>query len=106
MADYFFREPTDYDAHVVEKRWDQGAEGFFQTLAGYLEKLDGFTAEAAEQAYHLTATALGIDPGRYTQLFRVMVTGIGAGPALFSIVEVLGVAEVVKRLKDGVERLG
>ncbi|MBI3141492.1 MAG: glutamate--tRNA ligase [Bacteroidetes bacterium] len=106
MADYFFREPTDYDAHVVEKRWDQGAEGFFQTLAGYLEKLDGFTAEAAEQAYHLTANAMGIDPGRYTQLFRVMVTGVGAGPALFSIVEVLGAAEVVKRLKDGVERLG
>jgi len=39
------------------------------------------------------------------QLFRVLVTGLAAGPALFEAIEVLGKDEVVKRLEKALQTI-
>ena len=45
------------------------------------------------------AEQLELGPGKVMQLFRVSITGVGGGPALFEIVEMLGKEEVNTRLQ-------
>ncbi len=58
-----------------------------------------------ETLFKKTAEVNGIPSGSVMQLFRVIITGMAAGPALFETVELLGKDEVVKRINTALEKL-
>ncbi len=100
---YFFIAPTSYDADVIKKRWNEQAATFIKTLNEEFKKLNTFTAAETETIFKSTAETLGIPAGQVMQLFRVCLSGVGGGPALFEIVELLGKEEVVKRLETAIK---
>lgn len=67
--------------------------------------MNDFTAASTEAAFKATAEKLGIGAGQVMQLFRVCLSGVGGGPALFEMVELLGRDEVVKRLDAAVKNI-
>jgi glutamyl-tRNA synthetase len=104
-GNYFFNAPTNYDAEVIKKRWNEGAANFIKAVTEAYKGLSEFTAAETEATFKKTAETQGIGTGQVMQLFRVCLSGVGGGPMLFEMVELLGKDEVVKRLETAVVEL-
>ena len=102
---YFFIAPTVYDADVIKKRWNESSANFIKAVIERFKALTTFTSLDAEAAFKATAEAQGIATGQVMQLFRVCLSGVGGGPMLFEMVELLGKEEVIKRLETAVETI-
>src|SRR5258706_2777533 len=99
LGKYFFIAPDKYDTDIVRRKWNEKNAGFFSALkAKYLDQTS-FTHEMREKTFKQEATGLGIKPGEVMQLFRVIITGVAGGPALFEVVALLGKDEVMKRIE-------
>jgi len=95
---YFFTAPTSYDAEVLKKRFNEQTGNFIKEVTSAFAGLSTFTAAETESTFKATAEKLGLGAGQVMQLFRVSISGVGGGPALFEIVELLGKEEVMNRL--------
>jgi glutamyl-tRNA synthetase len=102
---YFFIAPTTYDADVIKKRWNEQSANFIKAITEAFKGLNNFSATETEAVFKATAEAHGIGAGQVMQLFRVCLSGVGGGPALFEIVELLGKEEVVKRLQSAINSI-
>lgn len=96
---FFFVAPTSYDADVIKKRWNEQSAAFIKEVTEAYKNLASFNAAETEATFKVTAEKMGIGAGQVMQLFRVCISGIGGGPMLFEMVELLGKEEVVKRLE-------
>ena len=96
---YFFIAPTTFDNEVIKKRWNEQSSAFIHALIEAYSNLSIFTAVETEKAFKETAEKMGLGAGSVMQLFRVCLSGVGGGPVLFEMVELLGKEEVDKRLK-------
>lgn len=104
-GNYFFIAPTAYDAEVIRKRWNEQSANFIKAITETFKTLNNFTAAQTEAIFKATAETQGIGSGQVMQLFRVCISGVGGGPALFEVVELLGKDEVVKRLEEAANRI-
>jgi glutamyl-tRNA synthetase len=102
---YFFIAPTTFDADVIKKRWNEQSAGFIKEVAEAFKNLTTFTAAESEATFKATAEKMGIGAGQVMQLFRVCLSGVGGGPMLFEMVELLGKDEVVKRLETALNSI-
>lgn len=104
-GEYFFHAPASYDADVIKKRWNEQSAMFIKEVAEAFKGLNTFTSAETESVFKATAEKLGMGPGQVMQLFRVCLSGVGGGPMLFEMVELLGKEEVVKRLETALEKI-
>jgi glutamyl-tRNA synthetase len=105
-ASYFFADPDSYHDKTVKKRWKETSAELVMTYADALEALDTFTAEAAEETLKGIVEDKGIKAGALLLPTRLTISGVGGGPALFSIMETLGKETCLRRLRSGAETLG
>lgn len=105
LGSYFFIEPASYDAEVIKKRWNEKSKLFISELKNAYTSLTNFTASETENVFKQTCEKQGIKTGEVMQLFRVCLSGVGGGPSLFEMVELLGKEVVVKRLETAVNKL-
>lgn len=98
-GNYLFVTPTSYDAEVIKKRWNEKSAAFIVAVTTAFKNLNSFTAAETEAVFKSTAEAQGLGAGQVMQLFRVCISGVGGGPALFEIVALLGKDEIIKRLE-------
>jgi len=105
IGGFFFIAPDKYDEGVIQKRWNPTTKDFFGKLAVVSVQLSEFNAQNLEALFKKTAEDNGVAPGSVMQLFRVLITGMAAGPALFETVELLGKDEVTKRISTALEKL-
>ena len=96
---YLFIVPASYDEQVIAKKWKPQFAAFFEQLDASLSQLQAFTPTEAETCFKETAAKNNLKPGEVLQLFRVILSGQGAGVDLFPMVELLGKEEVTKRIK-------
>jgi glutamyl-tRNA synthetase len=97
LGSYFFLMPEKYDEGVIQKRWNAAAKSFFEALHKDLETISQFDAVSLENQFKLTAERMGIAPGQVMQLFRVLLSGVGGGPALYEMMEWMGKESVLAR---------
>lgn len=105
-GNYFFIAPTSFDAEVIKKRWNDAAANFIKAVTEAYKGLNTFTAAETEATFKQTGEAQRVATGQVMQLFRVCLSGVGGGPMLFEMVELLGKDEVVKRLETAVAVIG
>ncbi len=106
IGHYFFQKPVNYDQNTIRKKWDEQAPKFFSHLRESLNDLDNFSADNIESTFKSIAQdTFGEKPGKFMQLFRVMMTGVSYGPALFEVVSLLGKEEALKRLDKALDRI-
>ncbi len=103
---YLLFKPNEYDQQVISKKWKDSHVVFFRALISAFENLKEFSLVETEKVFQETATAHNLKPGEVLQLFRVFLSGQGGGVHLFGMVELLGKAEVVQRLKNALSSLG
>lgn len=99
LGSYFFGDIVSYDEEVIKKRWNDKSKPFFEALVKNYEACNDFTPVETENIFKRTCEEQGIKTGEVMQLYRVALTGMGGGPALFEITVLLGKAETNKRLQ-------
>lgn len=104
-ATYLFQAPTTYEEKTANKKWNPQIAQVISELATAVEQLTDFNGEAAKNQLATIADAHGMGLGKVMQPLRLAVTGEGNGPELTDIMEVLGQAEVVERLRAAVRTL-
>jgi glutamyl-tRNA synthetase len=105
MGSYFFLAPTQFDAEVVKKRWNEQAAKFFSILKDKFKVLKDFNAVETEAEFKKTAEELAISPGSVMQMFRVCISGAAGGPVLFDIAALLGREVVIERLERALKTI-
>lgn len=105
MSSYFFLAPTVYEQDVVSKRWKENVPGFILKLKDAYSGLSIFSPSETEATFKATAEALGIQTGALMQIYRVCISGVGGGPAIFEMTALLGKEEVVSRLDKALQAL-
>lgn len=104
QAFVFFRGPSDYDEKTVKKKWSETSRQFFESFTPRLNDIE-WTALSIESEFKSHAEDQGISPGSVMQMFRVLLSGMPGGPALFEMAEAIGRESVVSRLNSGLTKL-
>ncbi|HMJ69604.1 MAG TPA: glutamate--tRNA ligase [Cyclobacteriaceae bacterium] len=97
---FFFAAPLKYD-EAINKKWTAATEMFMSKLAELLQNGATNFKTAIEDA----ATAAGVKSGQMMQALRISITGGTAGPDLTASMEILGTAEVARRIDTAVATL-
>jgi glutamyl-tRNA synthetase len=102
---FFFVAPTMFDEQVTSKKWNAEAISGLTAYSAALSKHTALTADSAKSTLDAVTTALGIGTGKILQALRVSITGGASGPDLMVTMEILGAAEVTKRINYALQTL-
>lgn len=104
-GDFFFSDSVQFDQHVVDKKWNAETSVLMDELTILLSEISEFSMENIEKKFsaYLEEKKLGF--GKVGPGFRLLVTGKGAGPSVFSICALLGKETVLQRMKNGIVSL-
>ncbi len=99
LTSFFFRDDFPWDDKAVKKRLHKpGAKALVGAMRERFAAESEFAAPALEQALHALAAAKKVEIGDIIHPVRVAVSGLGVGPGLFEMLEVLGRDRVLARL--------
>jgi glutamyl-tRNA synthetase len=98
---YLMERPTSIDAQSIEKKWKDDSNDLLTGWLTQLEAISDFTAPSIESVFKAYIAEKNVGIGAVMFLFRLLVTGQGAGPSMFEISEFLGKQEVIDRLNWG-----
>ena len=104
-ATYFFRDPESYDEAVYKKHWKTDTPDRITALVERLRALDNFSESDVEGAARTLAGELGLSASKLIHPTRLSLCGVGFGPGLFELMEVLGKETCVRRLERALEVL-
>ena len=100
LTDHFFSEEYAVDQEGAQKHL-AGAQNK-EMLLGYadaLERLNSFSHAAAEEACRLMAQQKGLKASQIIHPTRMAISGKTSGAGLFEMMEVLGKAKVIGRMR-------
>jgi len=101
LADnYFFTSPEDFDQKTFRKKWKENSSILMGELFEKLEKCDEFSQENIEEIFKSFIAEKEIGMGAILPCMRLVLTGKGMGPSVFSIAALLGKEEVMNRYKE------
>lgn len=100
VSEYFFTTPTSYDEKVVNKKWKGDTPNIIAELADVFDGLASFDADAIQARFSAFAEEKEVSPGSIMQPLRLSVSGMGGGPPIFDMLELLGKETVVQRMKS------
>ncbi len=103
---YFFHDPTEFDEKVTAKRWTAEGAAHLAALHDRFADLPDWTAATLKAETEAYGSAAGSGLGQLMPLLRLATTGLGFGPELFELLEVLGRERVLSRLAAAPQRLG
>ncbi len=105
---FIFETPTVYDEEIAKSKWNDDARKAMSVIKESIQSIDNqeFTSQNIHDTIFPALEAAGIKAGKVMQAFRLVITGVGKGPDLMLTLEILGKAEVTKRIENAVEVLG
>jgi glutamyl-tRNA synthetase len=104
-GNYLFASPNEYDNAVIEKKWKEAFRGFFTALTEAFTSMTTFEAAVIDEQFKQVAQSQDIKPGEVMQLFRVMISGQGAGVDMFGMLALLGKTEVNNRIEKALSHI-
>lgn len=95
---YFYAEPEEYDENVIKKRWKDDTPGQLSNLRDNITKLEKPVKEDFENALAKTAEELNIGKGKLIHPVRLALSGIGTGPGVYDLLNILGKDKSIERI--------
>jgi glutamyl-tRNA synthetase len=102
---FLFLTPAEYDEKVAEKRWTPEVVEVLNAFKEKMANLKVLTAEQAKATLQEVLDAQGVAIGKVMQGIRLALTGMGAGPDLMEVMEILGPKELVLRIDQAIQKL-
>lgn len=106
QSEFFFFAPESYDEKVMKKQWKEQTPGWMNALAAILEEIHPFEAATIENRVKTEIQEREWGMGKIMNAWRLLMVGASRGPSLFEMAEILGKEEVVRRIKNGIEKIG
>jgi len=97
---YLFEPPKEYDMKTVKKKWNPKSPGMIEGLKVALEPLSDWTSENIQKVFEEYVNANGLNFGDISPSLRLVLTGMGYGPSLFDIMEMIGKEGTMDRLTN------
>lgn len=104
-AQYFFHAPEAYDAQVIQSKWNPEAAAIIGDFKEALQNVGELTADIVKNTLQTVLDKHGVKIGKVLQALRVTITGVGTGPDLMQIMEILGKQETTTRLESALNRI-
>lgn len=104
-APYFFEAPAVFDPEAVKKRWTAKTAA---QLSALYEKFSGVVKSQPsdfEAALVQVAESYGVTPATLIHPVRLAISGVGGGPGLYELLNVLGKDESIRRIRSAIEKL-
>ena len=105
LGNFFFENPSEYDAKASKKQWKEATPELMQELIVVLEGVDGFNSLNIETIVKEWITAKEIGFGKVMQPFRLSLVGAMKGPHLFDIAEMIGKQATIDRINNAITAL-
>ena len=105
LGPYFFKDPDTYDEASRKKNWTPDATTRVTDVRAELDKLEPFTHSSIEMIVRNAADRHGVGAGKIIHPLRLAITGMGRGPGLFELMEVLGRETCIRRMDRAVDIL-
>lgn len=102
---YLFDRPQIYDSETIRKKWKVETSSYMIEWKSVLVSLSDFSAQAIEQAFKSFLETKGLGIGAVLLPYRLVLTGVGAGPGMFDISAFLGKDEVLARIEAGLNKV-
>jgi glutamyl-tRNA synthetase len=102
---YFFEEPNSYEEAVVKKRWNEQSPEILGEYAKRVSQFETMSKEDYENALKETAIKLNTSAGNIIHPLRLAVSGVGGGPGIFDILEIIGKEKTLSRINTIIEKL-
>ena len=100
MTEMFFDDPQEYDEKALRKKWkDNSINDLLTKFERSLEKIELWDAEQIEIVLRNLAKRENISAGEIIHPTRLALSGIGSGPSLFAMMELLGKETCLRRLQ-------
>ncbi|MCR4681095.1 MAG: glutamate--tRNA ligase [Bacteroidales bacterium] len=103
QACYFFEAPTEYDPQALKKRWKEGTGEKLRVIDQMLQDIKPFDKDKAHDNVMKYIQDNELNMGQVLNSLRIALVGTARGPELFSIIELMGVDEVHRRVERAVE---
>lgn len=98
---YFFQAPEAYDMDILKGKWNKQVHEVLHAWIAVLQATEVFQAHEIKAALAKLLEARQMKHKQIMPVVRVALTGIGVGPDLMQTIEVLGKAETIQRLTQG-----
>ena len=102
---YFFEAPVSFEEETIKKRWKDDSADLLKKLSEKISSLENPYKEDYEAALKSTAEELQIGNGKLIHPLRLAVSGMGSGPGVFDIVDIIGQKETLDRINFAVETI-
>jgi len=102
---YYFIPPKEYDEKIIRKKWSEKTPKFLIELKSRFEGISKFNSENIENEFKSFLDEKNILMGSLLPVLRLSLTGLGMGPSLFNIAELLGKEEVVNRMESAIKKI-
>ena len=100
MRALFVFPPQSYDEKTVRKKWNSESIFHVNSLIEKIKQVNDFNAVNVEKMFHEYLKANEVGFGKVMPALRLAITGLGMGPSMFLIMELLGKKEVLSRLDN------
>ena len=102
---YFFQQPRLYDEKTIRKKWKDNTHVILNELRLEISKIEKFTSEEIETVFKQFLESNKIKMGVLLPVFRLSLTGLGMGPSLFNIAELIGKKETLSRIDIAIKKI-
>lgn len=103
LSDFYFQDPTTYDAKASKKNWKEGTADLMNELLVVLKEIQLFTSANTETVIKEWITAKEIGFGKVMQPLRLSLVGALKGPHLFDIIEMIGKEASIQRIENAID---
>jgi len=104
-ADYFFKDPSEYNEKQASKQFKEAVKPALLKLTEELPETE-WKRENIEDVFKSVADSLEMSAGKINPAVRLAVTGVGGGPDLFDMLTLLGRDCTVRRIKNAADYIG
>ncbi len=105
QVDFFFVAPTEFDEKSLKKRWKEDSHERLTEMLELLEKQEDWSAEALDALILPWIEKNEYGLGNVMNAFRICLVGAARGPHIWSITDILGKEETLRRVRTALERL-
>ncbi len=105
QSKFFFVAPDTYDEQVIKKRWKEDTAQHLKSLADIINNTITHQREPLHDNVVQYITDNSLNMGQIMNCLRLVIVGAGMGPDLFTIIEMIGKEESIKRINKGINSI-
>ncbi len=102
---YLYQSPETFHEKTVRKKWTPEAVEILKAFQKDLLEIEDFNAERVKIAFQNLLESKEVGFGKVMPAVRLAITGLGSGPDLMEIIEIIGQKEAVARIDFAIAKL-